>query len=52
MRKQQHIPIQRCFSGFWHSLTQATVLQTISNDLFNGRMEKVYPYRRPECIHT
>lgn len=51
VRKQQYISIHRCPLGFWYSLTKAS-LQTISNDLFKGRMEKVYPYHRPECINT
>lgn len=53
MRKQYYISIhQRCPLGFWHSLPQAVALQTISNDSFTVRMEKVYPYQRPSYAHT
>lgn len=52
MQEQHYISIQRCPLGFWHSLPQATALQTVNSDLFKGRMEKVYPYHRSRCIHT
>jgi hypothetical protein len=52
MRRQQYISIKRCRLGFWHSLPQATALEAIGKDLFNSRIEKVYPYQRPRCIYT
>jgi hypothetical protein len=53
MRKQQYISIQqRCPLGHWHSLPRVTALDQIINDLFNSRMEDVYPYHRPECAQT
>ncbi len=53
MLKQQYIAIhQRSSLGAWCALSKPAAMQTISNDRFNGRMEKVYSIKRPGCMQT
>ena len=53
MLKQQPISIhQRSPLGAWFALPKPAAMQTISNDRFNGRMEKMYHLKRPSCAQT
>jgi hypothetical protein len=50
MRMQYYISIQRCPLGFWYALPESMVMRKISDDQFNGHVEKLYPGKRP-CIY-